>query len=256
MRQKSRTAIVGLTLAAAGLLALPAGAQVRVGQTDAVVRSVEAALSGTVRQLAKADAVYHEERIATEAASATVISFLDETILTIGEGSDVVLDSFVFDPNRSLQEVVVNVSKGALRFVGGPARQTQYSIRTPSLQVGVRGTTFTVAVAEDGSSAVYVEEGEVEVTRADGGGSATGVSAGAMSSAAVGTAPTAPTAPDPAMNAVSAALTATVAVNATPAVAMTPVALSRVPSLKSKAKQAATNARGTSTHGAGSCAGG
>ena len=67
-----------------------------------------------------------------------------------------------------------------MRFVSGRMASQSYKVRTPTATLGVRGTDFVVAVAEDGSTTVSVISGEVEMT--SGSGDSGGVGAGSTGS--------------------------------------------------------------------------
>ncbi len=67
--------------------------QVTVGNAKVVVKTVTGLFEGDLRQLKLQDDVYHNETIETEAESATQITFVDETKLTLGTSSKDVLDN-------------------------------------------------------------------------------------------------------------------------------------------------------------------
>ena len=90
-------------------------------------------------------------------------SFEDQTKLEIGALSEVVLDRFVYDPNRSDSEVAVSIAKGIARFTTGVLRHESYKINTPTATIGVRGTILDLRSDERGTW-VYVEDGSVTVT--------------------------------------------------------------------------------------------
>ncbi|WP_422034158.1 FecR family protein [Reyranella sp.] len=97
--------------------------------------------------------VFGNERVTTGAADRAHLVFLDGSGLTIGANSELVIDKFVFDPNRNVGELAVNATKGALRFVGGAiSKKGDVIIRTPSAHIGVRGGIVTVTVGADGST--------------------------------------------------------------------------------------------------------
>ncbi|WP_428678697.1 FecR family protein [Reyranella sp.] len=97
--------------------------------------------------------VFGNERVVTGAADRAHLVFLDGSGLTVGANSELVIDKFVFDPNRNVGELAVNATKGALRFVGGAiSKKGEVIIRTPSAHIGVRGGIVTVTVGADGST--------------------------------------------------------------------------------------------------------
>lgn len=97
--------------------------------------------------------VFGNERVVTGSADRAHLVFLDGSGLTVGANSELVIDKFVFDANRNVGELVVNATKGALRFVGGAiSKKGDVIIRTPSAHIGVRGGIATVTVGADGST--------------------------------------------------------------------------------------------------------
>jgi hypothetical protein len=93
--------------------------QITIGNTKVVVKTVIGTFEGELRVLELQDDVYHNELIETEVESATKLVFLDETTLTLGPDSSVVLDRFVFDPDPSKASLVMTATKAIFRFASG-----------------------------------------------------------------------------------------------------------------------------------------
>jgi FecR protein len=72
--------------------------------------------------------------------------FLDNTNLTVGPTSEVLLDKFVYDPMGSSGKVVLNVTRGTFRFITGSQASRVYAIKTPYGTLGVRGTVAEMKV--------------------------------------------------------------------------------------------------------------
>ena len=147
-------AAISLTLAS--LTALAVG-EVTVGNTTIVVRTVTGLFSENLRQLALKDDIYHNEVIETGADSASEITFLDETKLSLGPDSRVTLDRFVFDPDPSRSAFVMSAAKGVIRFISGNLPKENYVIHTPVSTIGIRGTEIVIVVLPDGSTNITVE---------------------------------------------------------------------------------------------------
>ena len=143
-------------------------AQTGVGNAGKVVNQVSGALQSKVRKIALKDQVYQNEKISTGSASATEITFKDETKLTIGPDSDVTLDNFVYKPGPVSGSLIMTVSKGVMRFTSGKLSKQAYLVKTPTATIGVRGTIFTVYVAANGATTVTVQAGAVSVSNAVG----------------------------------------------------------------------------------------
>ena len=186
----SRKSIFATALGAAIVLALAGAstdalAKVTIGATDTIVRSVEGAFEGAIRNLDVADEVFQNEEIRTGEESAVQLTFLDGTTLAMGERSALALTTIIFNPDPSLGRVVIDVTVGVFKFASGAMNSTNYEIRTPVATIGIRGTVFTVVVAPDGTTTVAVEEGEVVITNRVGEASRS-ISAGFASTVTMG----------------------------------------------------------------------
>jgi hypothetical protein len=127
---------------AAVVVAVPvaASAATRIGLAAQIQNQVNAILGSDTRTLRLGNDVFAGERIRTGQASTAQLTFLDQTNLTIGSQSDVVLDRFVFDPKRGAGDVVVTTAQGALRFISGSQNPSTYKVETPAATIAIRGT--------------------------------------------------------------------------------------------------------------------
>jgi hypothetical protein len=83
------------------------------------------------------------------------IIFVDDTKVTIGEYSTLIIDEFVYDNNTNKGKVSLKASFGKLRYTSGLiAKNSKENIKitTPTASVSVRGTDFEVVVKESGES--------------------------------------------------------------------------------------------------------
>ncbi|MDP1837908.1 MAG: FecR domain-containing protein [Reyranella sp.] len=137
---------------AAGLAAAPASARVGVTSvTDG--EPVGLPPAGTERILRVGIDVQANERVTTKADDRAHVVFLDGTALTVGPNSVLVIDKYVYDPDRKAGEMALSTTKGVFRFVGGAiSKNTEVTIKTPSATIGIRGGIATVEVAEGGAT--------------------------------------------------------------------------------------------------------
>jgi hypothetical protein len=149
-------------LAALSMVAAGAGAQAapKVGVAAAVKNNVQGVLGATTRSLSAGSDVFTNERIRTGEASAAQILFLDKTTLTVGPRAELTLDRFVYNPSRSTGQVVLNVIRGAVRFVSGSQNPRSYTIKTPVGTLGVRGTIVEL-IAQNGQVIVILVSGSL-----------------------------------------------------------------------------------------------
>jgi hypothetical protein len=144
-----------------------------IGAVEVVVHKVHGTLAQQPmpRLLAVRDDVFWQEQIATEAESFTELELDDGTILSMGPEAKVTLDSFVYNRPGSPNRLVLNVSRGMMRFVTGEMEKSAYEIRAPGAIIGVRGTAFTLIVdPETAVTTCFVHHGAVEIRDADGAG--------------------------------------------------------------------------------------
>jgi len=160
-----------LALLAAGL-AGPAAAE-KVGAVElVVVYGYETPPEGDREPIYLQDDVVANTELETVSEGRLDVRFVDETQLIVGPGSKVKVDRFVYDPSKGGGEATIDMTRGVMRFVTGRMASRSYAIRTPTATMGVRGTDFVVAVDETGATVVSVLSGEVEMTAASDGDSA------------------------------------------------------------------------------------
>jgi hypothetical protein len=136
-----------LALALFALAAMPIAAQAQqVGVAGAVNPASKASLNGAVRVLELGSPVIHDEHLQTSASGSLQVVFLDKTTLSIGPSSDIVIDSFVYDPQRESGKMALTLGKGVMRVVGGAVTHTGgATVTTPVATIGIRGGIATVS---------------------------------------------------------------------------------------------------------------
>ena len=127
------------------------GAQERVGAATLVVQKVTGKIENRKRNLAVKDAVYGDELVSTAAESAAEFQFLDQTKVTLGPKTQLLLDRYVFDPKASTSSVSMDLAKGVFRAVTGPSKFGSYSVKTPTATIGIRGTIVTIVTGDEGT---------------------------------------------------------------------------------------------------------
>jgi hypothetical protein len=93
--------------------------------------------------------VFEADGLKTGADGRLGITLRDDTRLSLGPGSEVRLDRFLFVPAEGRLGLVLNVVRGVMAYVSGRiAKLAPDSIRleTPAAVVGVRGTTLALRV--------------------------------------------------------------------------------------------------------------
>jgi hypothetical protein len=146
--------------------------QEKIGGAQTVINNVEGNLpTGNQVPVAQGDAVFINEAISSGADSKANLVLNDSSNLTIGPGSTIKLDDFVYSGPKQYGTVAVSVTNGTLRFTTGDANKRAYTIWTPTATIGVRGTslrlkatpTSTQVVNEEGMAIVCVRKDDASV---------------------------------------------------------------------------------------------
>ncbi|MDA4847993.1 FecR family protein [Hoeflea poritis] len=152
----SRYLIIAVAALAVADIFVPAKAlaEAKIGVSAAVrgsvfVRSGDA----TGQRRAKVDeSILLQDEVLTKQQSALQILLLDQSVFTVGENCEMIIDRFVYDPDRNAGEMSGTVLKGAFRFMSGrigKANPTKANINTPAATIGIRGTMFEGVVGTD-----------------------------------------------------------------------------------------------------------
>ncbi len=152
--------MVGLAL----VLGTAAKPVIEIGTTVKVVNLVRAKILN--RRLKLGDNVVYQETISTGKASAVDILLIDESTLIMGETSELILDSMVYNPNRGIVEGTITAVKGIFRFSTSGVKM-DVTFNTPVATIGLRGTEFDV-LTKPTETEIVVHEGTIEVTSAAG----------------------------------------------------------------------------------------
>ena len=115
-------------------------AQSAIGSAASVKNEVEGVLGGQTSRVMSGSSVRSNELIRSGDEAVANLVLLDQTKLSVGPRSEVRLDKFVYNPDQQNGAVVIQVSRGAYRFVTGVQDSKNYQIKTPYATLGVRGT--------------------------------------------------------------------------------------------------------------------
>ena len=127
-------------------------------QNEAQVISASGAITAAV--------VHMKDELRTGANARLQVTFRDNTLLTLGEHASVVIDRYVYDPDRSVGETALQATKGAFRFATSRIKEMKdhkIAVSTPVADIGVRGTEFWGGPLE--KYGVLLHEGEVKSRR-------------------------------------------------------------------------------------------
>ena len=127
--------VITSVLLASLAIALPASSATQkpeIGRAELITKDVTGTLVTIARKLKTGDNIHQNEVISTAIDSEAELVLNDETKLAVGPESRIVLDSFIYDPEKKDGEVVINAAKGAFRFITGKSAKSAYTIKTPA----------------------------------------------------------------------------------------------------------------------------
>jgi len=117
----------------------------KVGVAAAVEPDAFSSLSGTPnKQLNIGKSIFYNERINTTASGLVQVLLVDGSTFTVGPNSNLVIDKFVYDPNKKSGTLVATFSKGTMRFIGGKLSKNEGGVKvnTPAGALAIRGGMF------------------------------------------------------------------------------------------------------------------
>lgn len=122
--------------------------------------------------LNQGDSIYRLDNIETEPDGKLTVKFIDNTEITIGYDSVLVIDEYVYDPsNFSNNKATYSFPGSAFHYVSGLIAKKEHpevSLKLDFGSIGIRGTEVwrDMIVDDNGSTAcrIYVEDGSVDVS--------------------------------------------------------------------------------------------
>lgn len=120
-----------------------------VGVAAAVNRQARGTLpSGQVRTMVLGERIIFKQRINTSGSGLVQILFTDGSALTVGANASLVIDEYVYNPNKGTGKLAVSFGKGVMRFVGGKLSKKKggVTVRTTVGTAGIRGGMANIAV--------------------------------------------------------------------------------------------------------------
>jgi len=102
------------------------------------------------------------------------IKFLDDSVVKLTEHSQLTIDEYIYDPDPSKSKMALTFGLGTARFITGNLNRIDkqnIDLKTPTANIAIRGTDFTVTIDELGKSliillpdALGLSSGEILVT--------------------------------------------------------------------------------------------
>jgi hypothetical protein len=147
--------------------------QEKIGGAETVINSVQGDFpTGKQVPVVQGDSVFLNETFSTGTDSKANLVLNDNSKVTVGPGSTLKLDDFVYSGAKQPGTVSFSITKGTLRFITGDANKRAYTIWTPTAAIGARGAslrlkatpTETQVINEEGTAIVCLRRGNEYVS--------------------------------------------------------------------------------------------
>ncbi|MBA4387185.1 MAG: hypothetical protein C0404_04330 [Verrucomicrobia bacterium] len=117
---------------------------VSVGKVIAIEGKATAlGVNGKLRDLALGSTVYLDDKINTQASAKIQVMFEDESLISQGEKSELVIDKYVYDPqNAKTASSSMKLIKGVFRVISGKVADLnpeRFKVQTKMATIGIRG---------------------------------------------------------------------------------------------------------------------
>ena len=110
-------------------------------------------------KLVNGSKIFYGDTITSKQQSNAQILFLDQTVLTLGEDTELTIDEFIYDPSSHEGSFVSNVKSGTVKFITGQISKKNpdnLEVKMPSGTLGARGTEFVVLSESSDKSTVVL----------------------------------------------------------------------------------------------------
>ncbi len=132
-------------------------------QLIGIIGAVSGTIKTNTRELKTGDKIYLNETIFSGTESGTQILLLDQSTFTIGSESEVVMDTFIYDPATNDGKIVASVKQGSLKVISGlisKKNPDSLTVEVPEGTLGSRGTEFQTMVSKEQTSTLLIGPGK------------------------------------------------------------------------------------------------
>jgi hypothetical protein len=170
IRCKMRKLITLLAFLSALTTSVVAFAGPEVGTVTRLQNSADVNREGKRVGLTAGAAIHENDEIRSTKQARVEITFKDGTKLTIGENSSLVIEEYLYNPNKSVGRILLDAAQGPFRFISGgigKMKDNRAEVKTSSATIGIRGTDFWGGPSA-GVYGVFLLEGIIIVRNAEG----------------------------------------------------------------------------------------
>ena len=143
-----------VTLILSVLVCLLSSSLAEVGNVTAQTRAAQITRKGD-KILTEVDTPVEMRDLIQTLKGRADIKFVDDTKVSVTEYSKLLIDEFVYNPEKKTGKLSLKAALGTIRYSSGKIAKNSrqnVKIKSPTASVSVRGTDFTMNVQEDGAS--------------------------------------------------------------------------------------------------------
>lgn len=103
--------------------------------------------------------IFFGDTIVSKKNANAQILLIDQTVLTLGEDTEMTIDEFIYDPNSNEGSFVSSVKSGTVKFITGQISKNNpedLEVKYPAGTLGARGTEFIVLAEKNNQSTVVL----------------------------------------------------------------------------------------------------
>lgn len=141
-----------LGIAAAALVSTVHAEPGLAGTVKKVSGDVRIECAGKTLAAKVGDGVNEQDRIVTGKSSSVGVTLKDDTLISAGANSQLVVDQFAYNNVTREGGIKATLLKGAMRFISGLIAKRDaraVAVYTPTATIGIRGTDFIVEVPNE-----------------------------------------------------------------------------------------------------------
>ncbi len=125
-----------------------------IGRVDTIEGTVHVLRNGERIILNKDDPILQGDTILTGEDGSIGITFIDETVFSLGEDGEMTIDEMVYNPDGQEGSFTANMVSGVFSFISGEIAKTDPEgmlVKTPVGVIGIRGTKVAGVAAAEGT---------------------------------------------------------------------------------------------------------
>jgi hypothetical protein len=124
----------------------------QVAQIKTVSGQAEIVRNGARVAARIGDPLYEKDTIETGGDGSIGITFIDNTVMSSGPNSEIVLEDYKFNSSDFKGSMLTDMNRGTASMISGDIARSSpgaMKVKTPSAILGVRGTRFVIEVKDN-----------------------------------------------------------------------------------------------------------